>query len=465
MRVFISHSHKDKPFAAQLSKALQVAGVEVWIDEMEILPGDNIVKKIDQGLSSSDAIIVLLSKSFVSSRWAMQELSIFTARSISEQNIRILPILLEDCDLPIYLRDKIYIDARTHGESAIKKAVESIARIAAPGEEEEATIDRGESKKSSLEFHREKLSSHLRNGELTLVCGAGVSAGAGVPTWSILLNELLGSLIGRKLHTELNNIEDRKLLAQLYQDHFAPSSLVVGQYLKNGLGDDFMETIRGALYSESLQSSDLLEAISDLCRPQRSRESLNSVITFNFDDLVERSLSSQQIKYRSIFGEGQKAERSELPIYHVHGFLPRDGELAKANEIVFSEDAYHSQFIDPFSWSNLIQLNLLSQNVCLFVGLSLSDPNLRRLLDVSMRKNPDRRANHYVFKKRSNREHLREKIEYLNLTANEAKTARGFVSMWEILEEQDSKNLGLNTIWVDDYSEIPVFLKELAANA
>ncbi len=465
MRVFISHSHKDKPFATQLLEALQAAGIEVWIDEMEILPGDNIVKKIDQGLSTSDAIIVLLSKDFVSSKWAMQELSVFTAKSISEQDIRILPILLEDCDLPIYLRDKLYIDARTHADSAIKQAVKSIARISEPGDEEEAAVDRGESKKTSLEFHREKLSAYFRNGELTLVCGAGVSAGAGVPTWSILLNELLGNLIGRKLHTELEDVEDRKLLAQLYQDHFAPSSLVVGQYLKNGLGDDFLETIRGALYSEALQSSELLEAISDLCRPQRSRESLNSVITFNFDDLIERSLSSQQIKYRSIFGEGQKADRSELPIYHVHGFLPRDGELAKENEIVFSEDAYHSQFIDPFSWSNLTQLNLLSQNVCLFVGLSLSDPNLRRLLDVSMRKNPDRQVNHYVFKKRSNHEHLRAKVEYLDLNADEAKTAKDFVSMWEILEEQDSKNLGLNTIWVDDYSEIPVFLKELASNA
>jgi hypothetical protein len=70
-----------------------------------------------------------------------------------------------------------------------------------------------------------------------------------------------------------------------------------------------------------------------------------------------------------------------------------------------------------------------------------------------------------VFKKRSDLEHLRSKIESLNLTADEARTAKGFVSMWEILEEQDSKNLGLNTLWVDDYSEIPQFLKELAANA
>ncbi len=66
--------------------------------------------------------------------------------------------------------------------------------------------------------------------------------------------------------------------------------------------------------------------------------------------------------------------------------FPRSGKLTPENQIVFSKDAYHSQFIDSFSWSNLIQLNHLSQNVCVFLGVTLTDPNLRRLLDVSMRK-------------------------------------------------------------------------------
>lgn len=465
MRVFISHSSKDSLFARDLSKAFKEAGIDVWIDEIPFLPGDNIVKKIEEGLSTSNAIVVLMSKDSVSSRWAMQELSVFTARSISEQSLRILPILLEECDLPIYLRDKLYIDARSNKSEAIIKAVNSILRFSEPSQQKEVEFDRLESKKSSFNYHRKKLASYLHNGELTLVCGAGVSAASGVPTWSILLNELLSNLISKKMPSELYEAEDKKLLAQLYQDHFGPSSLVVGQYLKNGLGDDFISTIRFALYSQSLQSSDILEAICDLCRPQRSRNSLNSIITFNFDDLIEQSLQKQQIKFKSIFKEGQKAERSELPVYHVHGFLPRQETLGEESEIVFSEDAYHSQFIDPFSWSNLIQLNLLSHNVCLFVGLSLSDPNLRRLLDASMRKNPERQANHYVFKKRSDYDHLREKIEHLSLSADETKTAKDFLSMWEILEEQDSKNLGLNTIWVDDYSEIPEFLKKLVIDA
>ncbi len=66
---------------------------------------------------------------------------------------------------------------------------------------------------------------------------------------------------------------------------------------------------------------------------------------------------------------------------------------------MFSEDSYHSQFIEPFSWSNLIQLNKLNQNTCLLIGLSLTDPNLRRLLDVSSRKNSEKKINHYIIKK------------------------------------------------------------------
>ena len=86
-------------------------------------------------------------------------------------------------------------------------------------------------------------------------------------------------------------------------------------------------------------------------------------------------------------------------MYHVHGYLPRTGRIPDSMELVFSEDAYHNQFIDPFSWSNLILLNKLTQNTCLFIGVSLTDPNMRRLLDVAWRKNPDKERSHYIIKR------------------------------------------------------------------
>ena len=466
MKVFISHSHHDKPFARQLADVLVTAGITVWIDDLALSPGDNIIAKIEEGIRSSDVIIAVLSKNYVSSKWAMQELSMFSARALSEDSILMIPALIEDCDIPIFLRDRMYVDFRADFDTAVKKI---LAALSVDGTDVSIETDRAaraeSGKRSSLELHAKTLSHHLHNGELSLVCGAGLSAAAGAPTWPVLLNELLSKLIRRQLLDGPSTAEDQRKLAELYQEYFSPSALVVAQYLKNGLGADFLESVRRTLYAESPNSSDLLKAVADLCRPQRSRNSLNSIITFNFDDLIEFNLERNHIKYCAIYAEGQKANRSELPIYHVHGYLPRTGHIDDENSIVFSEDAYHSQFIDPFSWSNMVQLNHFGQNVCLFVGLSMSDPNLRRLLDVAMRKNPDRKANHYVFKRRNDPSILSDRIAALSLTGDDAETAREFMAMSEILEEQDSHNLGLNTIWIDDYSEIPPFLLELTADA
>lgn len=199
----------------------------------------------------------------------------------------------------------------------------------------------------------------------------------------------------------------------------------------------------------------------DLCRPQRERKSLHSIITFNFDDVIEQNLEKNKVKYKSISKEGERYLPSELPIYHVHGFLPRKGDLTDFH-IVSSEDAYHSQFIDPFSWSNLVQLNHLNQNLCLFIGLSMTDPNLRRLLDVCMRKNPDKvLKNHYVFKKRYREKEVQRHIAELGIKDEGSEYAQTFIRMAEKFEEQDANNLGLNVIWVQDFQEIPYLLRLL----
>ena len=105
------------------------------------------------------------------------------------------------------------------------------------------------------------------------------------------------------------------------------------------------------------------------------------------------------------------------------------------NEVVFSEDAYHSQFIDPFSWSNLVQLNHLNNSTCLFIGISLTDPNMRRLLDVSIRKNGKGEKNHYIVKKRYTIEELYPESEIVKLKD------RKVIPVIESIEEQDANHL------------------------
>lgn len=183
-----------------------------------------------------------------------------------------------------------------------------------------------------------------------------------------------------------------------------------------------------------------MKAIVELSRLKRSGKRLESIITFNFDDLIESALSNHNIEHTPIWKEGQTYGIDALPIFHVHGFLPNERDVEEPN-LVFSEEAYHSQFIDPYSWSNLIQLNLFSTNVCLFVGLSLSDPNLRRLLDISWRRN--QRCKHYIIMKKIPQKSKTDEI----------------VTM---LFEQDANSLGLNVIWCSDFSDIPNILLKVA---
>ena len=205
------------------------------------------------------------------------------------------------------------------------------------------------------------------------------------------------------------------------------------------------ERVRDALYTDNPKSCEIIDSIVNLSRPQRDGKPLDSIITFNFDALLEENLDNNRINHKAIYKEGARNSPNELPIYHVHGYLPRSGRIPANMEIVFSEDAYHSQFIEPFSWSNLIQLNKLSQNTCLLIGLSLADPNLRRLLDVANRKNPEKTLNQYLIKKAPNNSSQSDTMDDLAL----------------LLEEQDANDLGLNIIWISEFSEVSEILSRI----
>ena len=46
---FISYSHEDKVFARELHGHLQARGIRCWLDEKQLLPGDNIYGKVEEG--------------------------------------------------------------------------------------------------------------------------------------------------------------------------------------------------------------------------------------------------------------------------------------------------------------------------------------------------------------------------------------------------------------------------------
>lgn len=91
-KVFISHSSIDKPFAHKLMSAISADDeMNFWIDEQEILAGDNIQKSISQNLKSSDYLILLISENSVQSKWVSFEISQFMGFT---DNKKIIPIIL-----------------------------------------------------------------------------------------------------------------------------------------------------------------------------------------------------------------------------------------------------------------------------------------------------------------------------------------------------------------------------------
>jgi hypothetical protein len=126
MKVFVCYSSADKRFVDHLALQLRSHGVEVWYDDWEIKVGDSIVEKVFDGLSKSDALIVVLSAESVKSRWVTEELNTAAIRRIDDNDILLLPVLREDCDIPTVLRQLRYADFRDDTEDALMELLDAI---------------------------------------------------------------------------------------------------------------------------------------------------------------------------------------------------------------------------------------------------------------------------------------------------------------------------------------------------
>ncbi len=109
-KVFLSHSSVDKPFARKLAADLRANGHTVWIDEAEINIGDSLIGKIREGIDDVDFVAAILSETSVKSEWVKKELELASNREIEEKKVIVLPILIQNVELPGFLKGKLYGD-------------------------------------------------------------------------------------------------------------------------------------------------------------------------------------------------------------------------------------------------------------------------------------------------------------------------------------------------------------------
>jgi hypothetical protein len=122
MSVFISYSHRDAKFVHRLSTRLVEKNIKVWKDDMKITAGDTFMNKIKAGIQGASYFSVVLSKNSLNSKWVKEELDEALIHESQARGIVILPILLDDCEVPQALSNRIFVDFR-HGFGAGLKQI------------------------------------------------------------------------------------------------------------------------------------------------------------------------------------------------------------------------------------------------------------------------------------------------------------------------------------------------------
>jgi TIR domain len=122
---FICYFSGDKTFAVKLQSDLRQRDLRPWRDEGEIEVGDSISQKLESALKDSYSFVIILSKEALARPWVREELRAALSLRIDDE-IKILPVLYKDCEMPLFLMDYKHADFRE--EKNYAEQLEFLAR-------------------------------------------------------------------------------------------------------------------------------------------------------------------------------------------------------------------------------------------------------------------------------------------------------------------------------------------------
>jgi hypothetical protein len=134
MPIFLSYSHADSEFVESLAKQLVRHKHYIWLDKWELNVGDSLIQRIQAALHLTPGLIVVLSKASVESEWCKKELESGLIRELEEKRVVVFPVVKEDCELPLFLRGKVYADFRKGFDEGFRALNEGIAKISTPAQ-------------------------------------------------------------------------------------------------------------------------------------------------------------------------------------------------------------------------------------------------------------------------------------------------------------------------------------------
>ena len=121
LRVFLCHASEDKEAVRKLYHRLKADGMDPWLDEESLLPGQEWQREIPKAVRNADAVLVCLSNHSLDKDGYVQKETQFALDAVEKQpkdQIYLIPLRLEDCRVPKNLRRWHWVDlfdARGYG--------------------------------------------------------------------------------------------------------------------------------------------------------------------------------------------------------------------------------------------------------------------------------------------------------------------------------------------------------------
>lgn len=98
-KVFISYARADKAFVVDMTERMRAAGVDLWLDVLDIPMGRSWDDAIEAALKECKRVLVFLTPESVASQNVRDEIS-----EALELGAHIIPVLLRPCDVPFRIK-------------------------------------------------------------------------------------------------------------------------------------------------------------------------------------------------------------------------------------------------------------------------------------------------------------------------------------------------------------------------
>lgn len=134
-KTFLSYSRASKDFAVKLAKELKTEGFSVWLDQLDIPAGARWDVEVEKALEESEIFMIIMTPGSISSENVRDEIGYAI-----DNGKHFLPVLLENCTVPLRLRRFQYVDFTTKSfDDGVESAKELLRNLIA-----QTTVPRGE---------------------------------------------------------------------------------------------------------------------------------------------------------------------------------------------------------------------------------------------------------------------------------------------------------------------------------